>query len=445
MALRARSKWIIVILFFLTASLGLMGNEPPAGILITKASPSASESQAANVIEYQTVTEHLVPATDFITVTRPDGDRDDIPKNLIIRRLDYPRELNRNIISAAALSDIEVLIRDLRDVVTRYPMTHRYLDSKISLLQKEIDLFHLGARKINGAWISSADFQKLLAEDQARKAAIVEAVARAKAEAAAIRQKAEDEKARAKRQQEEATAAEAKRVADEQAAIEAKRKAEAILKKKKAEALLAEQAPRPSIFSFLPLKTMLVLLILGGGGVVLVRKLKGKSGPGNLAALDWPKFELLVAEIYRRRGYNVEISSGFGSEEGIDLKLTRGDEVTLVQCKHWKMLKDYKVSAQEIMNLYQMVANDPGVQGIFVSTGEYTSDAREFIEGKPIQLMGLSDVELLVPQVARKNENLLNIKSWVAEFIANAKIVDPECPKCQKPMLLKSARDGTPN
>ena len=173
--------------------------------------------------------------------------------------------------------------------------------------------------------------------------------------------------------------------------------------------------------------------------------MKGKSGPASLAALDWPKFELLVAEIYRRQGYAVEISSGFGSEDGIDMKLTRGEENILVQCKHWKVLKGYEVGAQEIMALYQMVSDEPGRQGIFVSTGQYRDDAREFVNGKPIKLMGVGDVELLIPQVSRHNENILNVKSWVAEFIANAKIVDPDCPKCRKPMLLKRIRNGTPS
>jgi restriction system protein len=437
-------KRIITILFFLSGSLALMGKEPPTGILITKPAPNSPDTEVASVIEYHTVTEHLVPATDFVTVTRIDGDRDDIPKNLIIRRVDYPRELSRNIVSPAALNDVTALIQELQVVVSKYPQTQKYLDPKISLLQKEVDLFNLGARKINGSWISSAEFQRLISEDQMRKQALIEAKKQADAEAAAVKQREEMRKAEEKHKAEAQSAAEEKRKADEQAALAAKQKAEALLKKKKADALLAVQTPPPSFLSMLPWRMMVLLLMLGGGAFVAVRKMKGKSGPANLAALDWPKFELLVAEIYRRKGYAVEISSGFGSEDGIDMKLIRGEEITLVQCKHWKMLKDYKVGAQEIMGLYQMVANEPGQLGLFFSTGEYRDDAREFVEGKPIQLMGVADVERLIPQVSRSNENILNIKSWVAEFIANAKIVDPECPKCSKPMILKSARDGTP-
>jgi len=437
-------KRIIAILFILTGSLTLTGKEPPAGILITKPLPASPDTQVANVIEYQAITEHLIPATDFITITRSDGDRDDIPKNLIVRRVDYPRELSRNIISASGLNGTVLALQELQRVVSNYPQTHKYLDSKISILQKEIDLFNLGARKINSVWISSEEFEKILAREHSRRVALIEAKRRAEAEAAEIKRKAEEERAEARRKLDEQVAAEAKRIADEKEALEAKLRAAALLKKKNAALLLAERTLPPSFASYIPWKTMVVLFVIGVGGILTLRKLKGQSGPSSLAALDWPKFELLVAELYRRRGYAVEISSGFGSEEGIDMKLTRGDEVILVQSKHWEILKGYQVGAQEIMGLYQMVANEPGQHGIFVSTGEYTSEAREFVEGKPIQLMGIADVERMIPQVSRKNENLLNVKSWVSEFTANAKIVDPECPKCRKLMLLKSARNGVP-
>ena len=201
----------------------------------------------AGIIEYQSVTEHLVPATDYVTVTRLDGDRDDIPKNIIIRRVDYPRELNRNIVSAAALNDVTVLIGELQAVVSKYPQTQKYLEPKISILQKEIDLFNLGARKINGTWISSAEFQRLISEDQMRKEAIIEAKRRAEAEAAAIKQREEMIKAEARRKANELVAEEAKRKADEQAALEAKKKAEALFKRKK-RMRLRQHWPRPRRF-----------------------------------------------------------------------------------------------------------------------------------------------------------------------------------------------------
>ena len=55
----------------------------------------------------------------------------------------------------------------------------------------------------------------------------------------------------------------------------------------------------------------------------------------------------------------------------------------------------------------------------------------------------MGDIEALMPQVAYPDENILNVRSWIREFIANAKIIDPVCPKCRKAMDLKTSRDGT--
>ena len=434
---------IVAILLCLSGFAALMAVDPPAGILIVKSSPSDPDTQAGRIVEYQTITEHMVPVTDYVSVSKPDGDRDDIPKNLIIRRVDYPRIQARNIISAGGLNATVLAVQELQRVVSNYPQAHKYLDARISLLQKEIDLFNLGSRKINGIWISSEDFEAILAREHARRVAIIEAKKRAEAEAAEIKRKADEERAEKQRKAEEEAIAEAKRLAAEKAALEAKKQVEHRLKQKKAALAAAEKAPPPSAFSNIRWPLMLFVLFVGGGTFFIIRRMKGPGGPSSIGALDWPKFELLVAEIYRRRGYAVEISSGFGTEEGLDVKLTRGGEAILVQCKHWKVLKDYKVGAQEIEGLYMKVANEPGQQGIFVSTGEYTQEAREFVEGKPLQLLGVGDIEALMPQVAYPDENILNVRSWIREFIANAKIIDPVCPKCRKAMDLKTSRDGT--
>ena len=61
----------------------LQASELPSGILVTKASPSAPNTQASGVIEYVSITEHLIPTTDYITVKKPDGSLDMVPKNLM--------------------------------------------------------------------------------------------------------------------------------------------------------------------------------------------------------------------------------------------------------------------------------------------------------------------------------------------------------------------------
>jgi hypothetical protein len=51
----------------------------------------------------------------------------------------------------------------------------------------------------------------------------------------------------------------------------------------------------------------------------------------------WKDFEYLVAEAFRRQGYQVEFSLGRGADGGVDLTLRRDGRTALVQCKQWKV------------------------------------------------------------------------------------------------------------
>src|SRR5690606_14662100 len=50
--------------------------------------------------------------------------------------------------------------------------------------------------------------------------------------------------------------------------------------------------------------------------------------------LSWSEFEGLVADFFRRQGYDVRESTP-GPDGGVDLDLRRNGERHLVQCKNW--------------------------------------------------------------------------------------------------------------
>ncbi|MDP5030063.1 MAG: restriction endonuclease [Paraglaciecola sp.] len=57
------------------------------------------------------------------------------------------------------------------------------------------------------------------------------------------------------------------------------------------------------------------------------------------ATVSWRKFEMLVGQFFRERGYKVHETGG-ATDGGIDLRITASDFKTyLVQCKHWKTSK----------------------------------------------------------------------------------------------------------
>jgi len=149
------------------------------------------------------------------------------------------------------------------------------------------------------------------------------------------------------------------------------------------------------------------------------------------------QFEVLIGEIFRRAGYTVEISAAAAQGDSIDLTLRRDAETILVQCKHWKTSR---VTEREVREFYGTMTGNGAPRGIFVTAGSFSRDAREFAEGKGIDLMDRAALEESVAAVARPGENFCGITDWVEEFGANARIFDPECPICQGSMVIRANR-----
>lgn len=161
------------------------------------------------------------------------------------------------------------------------------------------------------------------------------------------------------------------------------------------------------------------------------------SAPATVDSVSWDQFELVIAEVFRRLGYAVEVSSGLGADGGIDVKLTKPGELVLVQCKQWQV---FKVNVKEVRAFFGVMVSEQATRGLFVSTGEYTRDCRAFAEGKPIELLGRAEIERLTRSVQQPGENLWELSTWLPAFKAAARITTPTCPFCQTTMTLRQAK-----
>jgi hypothetical protein len=159
-----------------------------------------------------------------------------------------------------------------------------------------------------------------------------------------------------------------------------------------------------------------------------------------LKDLTWENFELLAGEIFRRKGFEVHISSGLGADGGKDLTLRRDGEIRLVQCKCFSA--ENKVSVASMREFYGLIVAEKAKRGIFMTTGLYSREAQEFAEGKPIKLLGRAEIEQLMASVARPGENLCDIGSWINDFAAGARVTNPDCPRCRQPMKLRRGVTG---
>lgn len=156
--------------------------------------------------------------------------------------------------------------------------------------------------------------------------------------------------------------------------------------------------------------------------------------------LGWDEFEMLVGEIYRRKGYQVEISGGTGADGGVDLVLRRDEEQILVQCKNWNASK---VTAREIREFFGVLVSEGATRGIFVTAGQYTRDAREFADGKPIEMIDGDGLSVLAAEAQNDpDDDLLNISLWAPFFAQAAIITDPLCPFCRARMVRRNGSRG---
>jgi restriction system protein len=147
------------------------------------------------------------------------------------------------------------------------------------------------------------------------------------------------------------------------------------------------------------------------------------------AGLNWMQFERLIAEFYRRKGATVTPRGGPTSDGGVDLNLAyaTGDRL-IVQCKHWKKRQ---VGVKPLRELWGVMDDENANGAIFVTSGSFSVDARAFAVGKRLQLIDGPKLRGMIADVER---------TQAAE--PGARASDLLCPRCESPMVLRTARHG---
>ena len=161
-----------------------------------------------------------------------------------------------------------------------------------------------------------------------------------------------------------------------------------------------------------------------------------KAKAQSLDDLSWQEFELLVGELFRRQGYTVQMCSGDGADGGVDLRVTRNDHATLVQCKHWRV---YRVGPAPVRELFGVMVSERANRAVLLTTGRFTQDAVAFAQGKPLELIdGKRLAELVEQRRYAETGDLLDVASWVGNFARTAVITNPVCPFCCETMVLRT-------
>ena len=190
---------------------------------------------------------------------------------------------------------------------------------------------------------------------------------------------------------------------------------------------------------------VLPLLCLAGAGISFFNRKKREgllaksAGAAHASVLNepsWQEFEMLVGEVFRRKGFAVREIGGGGADGGVDLEISKDGMAYLVQCKQWKT---QQVGVKPVRELAGLVATHAAAGGVFVSSGGYTEEAKAFAAKARIRLIDGDELH-------RMSKGISTAINWETRLSAepatggNAdKVV---CPKCGSMMVRRVARNG---
>lgn len=109
-----------------------------------------------------------------------------------------------------------------------------------------------------------------------------------------------------------------------------------------------------------------------------------ETGRAAIQAMSWDEFELLIAEVFRQKGYTIAERSGHRADSEVDLTVTKNNKAYLIQCKHWRT---NKVGVVKVKELYAVMMANRVQAGMVVTSGTFTQEARQFAQDKPINLL----------------------------------------------------------
>ncbi len=156
-----------------------------------------------------------------------------------------------------------------------------------------------------------------------------------------------------------------------------------------------------------------------------------QTGIQSIRSLSWKQFEELVAEAYRRKGYTVIENSGRGADGGVDILLQKDGQLHLVQCKQWQ---SQKVGVNVVREMYGLMTAESAASAIVICSGIFTQEAKNFAEGKSIDLVDGAQLEALIGQVRRApREAATPMRRQPSATL---------CPRCGSRLVLRTAKKG---
>jgi len=155
-----------------------------------------------------------------------------------------------------------------------------------------------------------------------------------------------------------------------------------------------------------------------------------------IKSLEWKRFEDLCAGLFSAKGY-VAKQTKLGADGGIDLFLFKpGSDkpLMIVQCKAWN---SKNVGVKPIRELYGVKESEGAPLAVFMTSSNYTDDARAFARGKHLKLLTGTDLLKLIKELPDEKQSRL------LSDITEGNYTTPTCPSCGIKMLIRTSKKGS--
>jgi restriction system protein len=153
-------------------------------------------------------------------------------------------------------------------------------------------------------------------------------------------------------------------------------------------------------------------------------------------AIEWRRFEAVVEALFAQAGFATR-SQPHGADGGVDIWLhsTSHDDapVGIVRCRQWMRSK---VGVEEMRALLGTMAQHGIVRGQFVTTSDFTADARQVAAGDGIGLHDVDGVLALIASRTREQQAALLAVAFDGEWWR------PTCASCGIKLVERTARQS---
>jgi len=153
-----------------------------------------------------------------------------------------------------------------------------------------------------------------------------------------------------------------------------------------------------------------------------------------LKEIEWKRFEELSRAYFERRGLKAKTTK-IGADGGVDIHLYQSESDTpsaFVQCKAWNK---YKVGIKPVRELFGVMAADDIQDGFFMTTGVFTSEAKQFAKGKLNLVTGETLLRFISNLPKEEQYALLDVAT-------EGDYTTPSCPRCGIKMEARESKKG---